>query len=296
MTHPLKASTALRTTLAGLLVAAFAGLAAPALADAPTPAPPAISKEAAARVTPPDAASVLYFIYDVDGKGETTYEVTNGSVATYWFGHAFESEGTHYYTGFAWNTAERYGKPGEDQVGPDTQVNISEVTFTLTDPGAERPWKFRGMEATIGRFGAYERGADVDTRRKAVEHRTAAGKLLLAVPTTSFENGITSDGYVLLVFNPDRLKRDGNDHVWTYVGGVLTGEDNSAACADGEVMPCTASSAELEFVADGKQDMPTLKITPKGTTISGPNKTRQLGAADVTTYAFDAAKQAYVSK
>lgn len=294
MTHPHQASPALRTSLASLLLAAFVSMPAMAQTPAQTPAP--ISNEAAARVTPPDPATVMLFTYDVDGKGETTYEVTNGSVATYWFGHAFESEGTHYYTGFSWHTAARYGKQGEDEAGPGTQVNLTEVTFTLTDPNSDKPWKFRGMEPTIGTFGAYERGTDVDTRRKAIEHRTPAGKLLLAVPTTSFENGITSDGYDLLVFNPDRLKRDGSDNVWTYVGGVLTGEDNSAACADGEVMPCTHSSGDLDFIANGKDDMPSVKVTPKGTTISGPNKTRQLGAADSTTYTFDAAKKTYVTK
>lgn len=297
MNPSLKASPSLRSTLACLFVASAAALSAPAIAEPAAPAPaPAISNAAAAAVTPPDAATVMYFIYEIDGKGKTTYEVTNGSVATYWFGHAFESEGTHYYTGFAWDTAERFGKPGEDQVGPETQANLTEVTFTLTDPASDKPWKFRGMEPTIGMFGAYEQGPDVDTKRKAIEHRTPAGQLLLAVPTTSFDNGITSAGYELLVFNPDRLKRDGDDHVWTYVGGVLTGEDNSAACADGDVMPCTASTGELEFIADGKHDMPNIKVTPKGTTISGPNKTRQLGAADVATYVFDAAKKTYVSK
>jgi hypothetical protein len=290
---------ALRRNLAGLLggtvVAAAAAWSLPVWAEPAAPAP-AITKAAAAAVTPPDAATVMYYIYQVDGKGETTYEVTNGSIATYWFGHAFESEGTHYYTGFAWDTAERFGKPGEDQVGPGTQVNLAEATFVLTDPASDKPWKFRGMENSIGQFGAYEQGVDVDTRRKAIEYRTPAGQLLLAVPTTSFGNGITSDGYDLVVFNPDRLKRDGDDHVWTYVGGVLTGEDNSAACADGDVMPCTSSTGELEFVADGKQDMPALKVIPKGTTISGPNKTRQLGAADVTTFVFDAKTKAYVEK
>ncbi|HBL66476.1 MAG TPA: hypothetical protein DDZ58_11970 [Achromobacter sp.] len=239
---------------------------------------------------------MLYAIYDVDGKGETTYEVANGSVATYWFGHAFESEGTHYYTGFAWDTADRYGKPGEDDVGPGTRVNLTEATFVLTDPASERPWKFRGMEPTIGEFGAYERGEDVDTRRKPLEFRTPAGKLLLAVPTTNFDNGITSTGYALLVFNPERLKEEVDGHVWTYVGSLLTGEDNSAACADGDVMPCTSSKGELVFSNDGKQDMPTVTVKPSGTTISGPNKTRQLGAADITAYVFDPASKAYVAK
>lgn len=301
MRTPLKVSPSLRrrcvrTTLAGLLVSAFAVLssAAPALA-APESAP-AMPKSVAAAVTPPDAATVLYFIYQIDGKGKTSYEVQNGSIATYWFGHAFESEGKHYYTGFAWETAERYGKPGEDQVGPETRVNIAESTFILNDPASERPWKFRGMEHTIGEFGAYERGEEVDTRRKPLEYRTPAGKLLLAVPTSSFENGITSDGYALLAFNPERLKEETDGNVWTYVGGILTGEDNSAACADGEVMPCTNSTGELTFTADGGNDMPRLTVKPTGTTISGPNKTRQLGAADITNYAYDSARKQYVSR
>lgn len=283
-----------RTAMAGLLASTFAVFAAPALAA--DDSAPVIPRSTAAAVTPPDAATVMYFIYQIDGKGETTYEVANGSIATYWFGHAFESEGKHYYTGFVWETAERYGKPGEDQVGPETQVNIAESTFVLNDPASERPWKFRGMEHTIGEFGAYERAPDVDTRRKPIEHRTPAGKLLLAVPDTSFENGITSDGYSLLVFDPERLKQDSDNKVWTYVGNVLTGEDNSAACADGEVMPCTSSTGELVFSADGTNDMPRVTVKPSGTTISGPNKTRQLGAADVTNYAYDTKTKQYVNR
>ncbi|QYJ19137.1 hypothetical protein KYT87_15270 [Achromobacter sp. ES-001] len=295
MTPSSKANLPVRSILASLLAAASVALAAsPAVAASDAPAP--ISQAAAARVAPPDVPSMLYAIYDVDGKGETTYEVANGSVATYWFGHAFESEGTHYYTGFAWDTADRYGKPGEDDVGPGTRVNLTEATFVLTDPASERPWKFRGMEPTIGEFGAYERGEDVDTRRKPLEFRTPAGKLLLAVPTTDFDNGITSTGYALLVFNPERLKEEVDGHVWTYVGSLLTGEDNSAACADGDVMPCTSSKGELVFSNDGKQDMPTVTVKPSGTTISGPNKTRQLGAADITAYVFDPASKAYVAK
>ncbi|AYD67653.1 hypothetical protein DVB37_14480 [Achromobacter sp. B7] len=295
MTPSSKANLPVRSILASLLAAASVALAAsPAVAASDAPAP--ISQAAAARVAPPDVPSMLYAIYDVDGKGETTYEVANGSVATYWFGHAFESEGTHYYTGFAWDTADRYGKPGEDDVGPGTRVNLTEATFVLTDPASERPWKFRGMEPTIGEFGAYERGEDVDTRRKPLDFRTPAGKLLLAVPTTNFDNGITSTGYALLVFNPERLKEEEDGHVWTYVGSLLTGEDNSAACADGDVMPCTSSKGELVFSNDGKQDMPTVTVKPSGTTISGPNKTRQLGAADITAYVFDPASKGYVAK
>lgn len=301
MTSSLKASPTLRATLASLLAVAFAALATTPAAAAPN-APGSLSRQAAAAVTPPDAATVMDTLFQIDGKGETTVEVENGRIATYWFGHAFESEGTHYYTGFAWQTAPRYTQAAgaqteaEHEAGPGTRVNLAEATFVLTDPASDTPWKFRGMEPTIGEFGAYERGEDVDTGRKPREHRTPAGKLLLAVPTTNFDNGITSDGYALLVFNPERLKNDIDGHVWTYVGSVPTGEDNSAACADGDVMPCTSSTGELVFSQDGRQDMPTVTVKPSGTTISGPNKTRQLGAADVTVYAFDAASQVYVAK
>lgn len=285
-----------RSAMAGLIAATFAAYGHPAPALAATDSAPAIQRSAAAAVKPPDAATVMYFIYQIDGKGETSYEVANGSIATYWFGHAFESEGQHYYTGFVWKTAQRYGKPGEDQVGPGTQVNIAESTFVLNDPASERPWKFLGMEPAIGEFGAYERAPDVDTRRKPVEYRTPAGKLLLAVPDTSFDNGINSDGYTLLVFDPQQLKPDSDNNVWTYVGSILTGEDNSAACSDGEVMPCTSSAGELVFTAATGNDMPRVTVKPSGTTISGPNKTRQLGAADVTHYTFDAKTKRYVSQ
>ena len=37
-----------------------------------------------AAVIPPDAPTVMYFTYQVDGDGATSYEVQNGSVATFW--------------------------------------------------------------------------------------------------------------------------------------------------------------------------------------------------------------------
>lgn len=277
-----------RKAAAGLLAATFA-----ALSPATTTAAPQTA-HAQPAIAPPDGGTVLYFIHQIDGKGATSYEVANGSIATYWFGHAFELEGTRYFTGFVWETADRYGKPGEDNVGPGTLVNLSEATFILTDPAAERPWKFRGMEPTIGEFGAYERAPEVDTRRKPLEYRTPSGKLVLAVPTENFDNGITVSAYDLFVFTaPEKRQDDVNDKVWAYVGNVLSGEDNSLACAEGDVMPCTASQGELGFAPNGSSDMPLLTVKLSGTTISGPNKTRQFGPADATTYVYDPARKAY---
>lgn len=282
-------------TLAAFGAGAGAARAAKLAAAGKLSAAQAAQTAQAAAVTPPDAPTVMYAIYQIDGKGADSYEVANGSIATYWFGHAFELNGTQYFTGFTWDTRERYGQPGEDEAGPDTQVNLAEATFTLTGSSAERPWKFRGMEHTIGMFGAYERPEAVDTRRKPLEYRTPAGKLVLAVPTQGFDNGTSFEGYALFVFNigpRDELK----DKVWTYVGSILTGDDNSAACADGDVMPCVAKTGKLTFAAQPGSDMPKLTVTPSGTEIAGPGKTRQLGAADAVTYVYDAAGKQYTEK
>ncbi len=289
----------LRGALTGLFAAAVTAAASPAaLAAGPAArldAAQATQTAQAAAVAPPDAPAVMYAIYQIDGKGADSYEVANGSIATYWFGHAFELGGTQYFTGFTWDTRERYGKPGEDEAGPETQVNLAEATFTLTGSSPERPWKFRGMEHTIGMFGAYERPEAIDTRRQPLEYRTPAGKLVLAVPTQGFDNGTSFEGYALFVFNigpRDELK----DKVWAYIGSINTGDDNSAACADGDVMPCVARTGKLTFAAQPGGDMPRITVTPSGSEIAGPGKTRQLGAADAVTYVYDEAGKQYAEK
>ena len=171
-------------------------------AQALKPASDAKQQATATAVAPPDVRTVMHTIYQVDGQGKDSYEVANGSVATYWYGHAFELNGTRYFTGFTWDTRERYGKPGEDDAGPDTQVNLAEATYTLTGSTPDKPWQFRGMTNTIGNFGAYEKPEFVDPKRKPVEYRTPAGKLVLAVPTDGFDNGTSFTGYALFVFNP----------------------------------------------------------------------------------------------
>lgn len=285
-----------RKTAAALLAATITAAFTAAI-PAPASAAEQPAAQAAGAIAPPDAASVLYAIHQIDGKGASSYEVANGSIATYWYGHAFELEGTQYFTGFVWETAERYGKPGEENVGPETQVNLSEATFILANPSSERPWKFRGMEATIGEFGAFEQPPEVDTRRKAIEHRTASGKLILAVPTEAFDNGITISGYTILVFTPPEKRQDeSKDKVWAYAGNVLAGEDNGPACADGDVMPCTRSDGELVFSPNPNSELPLLTVQFTGTTISGPGKTRKLGAADAVTYAYDSARMQYAAR
>ncbi|WP_409408337.1 hypothetical protein [Achromobacter sp.] len=297
---PPAAASAAAASAAAAPAAALLVAASPAAATS-APVSPSVNVaasagSAAARVAPPDAAAVIYAIHQVDSKGEPSANVANGSIATYWFGHAFELEGTPYYTGFIWETAERYGKPGEDDVGPMTTVNLAEATFIREPAAPDSPWKFRGMEPTIGEFGAYERPPEVDTQRKPLEYRTASGKLMLAVPTETFENGITISGYTLLVFTPPEKRQDETGNVWAYVGNVIAGEDNGPACADGDVMPCTRSEGELVFSATATADLPRVTVQFTGNTISGPGKTRKLGAGDAVIYAFDAKRKQYVAQ
>ena len=148
-------SRLLRTAMAGLLTSALAALFSPAATAAESASAATLPPTAqAAAIAPPDVATVMYSIYQIDGKGADSYEVANGSIATFWFGHAFELGGTRYYTGFTWDTRERYGKPGEDEVGPGVQVNLAEATFTQTGSTPDRPWQFRGMKHSVGEFGA----------------------------------------------------------------------------------------------------------------------------------------------
>ena len=145
--------------------------------------------------------------HDLPGRrpGQDSYEVANGSVATYWYGHAFELNGTRYFTGFTWDTRERYGKPGEDDAGPDTQVNLAEATYTLTGSTPDKPWQFRGMTNTIGNFGAYEKPEFVDPKRKPVEYRTPAGQLVLACPPTASTTAPASPATRCSSSTPDRV-------------------------------------------------------------------------------------------
>ena len=285
--------------------------AAPAAQDAEQPAdsraatPPGTNKKEDSKVadhayerkgeTPPAPDAVLYFIYDKDGDGATSYEIENGSVATYWYGHQFDLRGKHYFAGFAYSTPEKFGeaKDGSDPA-PGSKVTLANATFVLSKPGAEKPWSVVGAEPYIGEFGAYEKGDEVDPRRTAVSYVTENGQYLLAVPTTSLQSGSELTGYAVLRFQPGELE-DIEDHHWRYLGTIWTGEDNSAACDGGEVMPCAASSGALAF-EPGARALPDIVVSPRGTTIASPGRTRTLGPEDRSTYTYDPGKKAYVAR
>jgi hypothetical protein len=243
---------------------------------------------------PPSPSSVLYFIYQKDGDGALSYEVENGSWTTYWYGYGFELDGKQYYTGFAYDTPFKFGKAAEESdPAPDAKATITQSTFVLTAPGTESPWAFQGSDRDVGEFGAYEKGNEIDETRKPQSYRTPAGNLMLAIPTWYLAAGTRVSSFDLLLFNPHELKVD--DQRWIYLGNVVAGEDNGAACdeEDGGKIACAKSSGTLSFVPQEGSDLPLLRVARNGTEVVSPGKTRVLGPDDVTDYRYDSAKKQY---
>lgn len=248
----------------------------------------------ATEVQPPSPSSVLYFIYQKDGDGALSYEVENGSWTTYWYGYRFELDGKQYYTGFAYDTPFKFSKAEqESDPAPDAKATITQSTFVLTAPGTESPWTFQGSDRAVGEFGAYEKGNEIDKTREPQSYRTPSGNLVLAIPTWYLATGVQVSSFDLLVFNPHELKID--DQRWRYLGNVVTGTDNGAACdeEDGGKITCFKSSGALTFVPQEGGDLPLLRIARSGTEIVSPGKTRELGPTDTTEYKYDPATKQY---
>ena len=268
----------------------IAGWTLAAAALAPSLAPLA----AQAQKLPPGAVfTAIHNIPEKDDNAESV-ELENGVISTYWYGHEFDVAGRHFFTGFVWNTRDAEARKGEDVAAPDVQVRIAQATFERTHPGKTPAYSFYAVERKTGQFGGREKPPEVDTARKALEFHTADNRMVLAVPTRTFENGITIDGYATFLFT---LKKEFALHewLWAYTGSIQTGEDNSAACDGGAVMPCANGKGELSFVP-GQGGLPQIQVKLSGTTIEGPGKTRTLGAADATTYVFNEKTRMYVSK
>lgn len=245
---------------------------------------------------PPTPSSVLYLIYQKDGDGALSYEVENGSWATYWYGYSFDLKGKRYFTGFASETPSKYGKSEEESYpGSDDKVTLTQATFSLTSPGTDKPWSFDGAELYIGEFGAYEKANEIDENRKPHSYQTSGGKLVLAIPTWYLSSGTRVESFDVFVFDPDELTKV-DDKRWTYLGNIVTGEDNGAACdeEDGTSMPCVKSSGTLSFVPQDGSDLPLIRIAMSGTKIASPGKARTLGPADTTEHRYDSAKKQYL--
>ncbi|CAD7727515.1 hypothetical protein LMG31886_39970 [Xanthomonas hydrangeae] len=242
----------------------------------------------------PAPGRVLEDIYGQKGDGSASYAIDNGAVASFWYGHRFDLGGKHYYTGFANASPEKYGKSEEEDVpDPAVGVSISQATYVLDSADGKPTWTLFQAQLWAGDFGGNEKADTLDQKRKSQSTETNDGHLLLAVPTTGFNDGVTSSGFAMFTFDPN--KNDLGDYKgWVYLGTLATGEDNSAACDDEGSMKCATSTGTLSFETPKSGAMPILRVAMHGTAIAGPGKVGTLGANDAVTYTYDAAKQAYM--
>ncbi|TQM17385.1 hypothetical protein FB548_0768 [Pseudoxanthomonas sp. 3HH-4] len=252
---------------------------------------PENKEEDMSELKPPSADSVLYFIYQRDGDGAVSYKIDGGATVSYWYGHEFDLDGKHYFTGFGAKT-QGEGPDGDDGMMDPEHVAISQATFTRVEKDGKQAWSKPDTDGYVGEFGRLGRADEVDTSRKAHGYATDDGRYVLAVPTRDFMNGEEVQSFAMFLFDPD-----GKDALsfrqWGYVGSVRVGGDNQAACSDGHVMPCTASTGDLAFERASDGGLPALKVTPSGNTNAGPGKVRTLGPADAVTYRFDANAERY---
>ena len=239
---------------------------------------------------PPSADSVLYFIYQRDGDGAVSYKIDGGATVSYWYGHAFDLKGKHYFAGFA-SKNQGEGPEGDDGMMDPEHVAISQATFTRMEKDGKQEWSKPDTDGYIGEFGRMGRPEQIDDSRKTQSFATGDGRYLLAVPTQDFVNGNDVRLFSLFLFDPGNVDKLGFRQ-WGYLGSIPVGDDNSAACDGGQVMPCVASTGTLAFErADG--GLPILKVSVEGTTIASPGKIRDLTDADDVIYTFDETSERY---
>ena len=258
-------------------------------------ASPVASNQEAMTAQTPAPKQVLSDIYQMDIHDAEDVDIGNGSKATFWYGYAFELAGKHYFTGFAYDTPEKFGNQ-DDTPSPDGKVTLTDGIYEGSTSGtAKSTWTFRVSERDIGEFGSYERADAIDTFQQAQSYPTKDNRLILALPTWYLASGVRMHNYAILIFNPKKPD-DPEDTRWTYLGDVSSGEDNGAACdADGtgNHMPCVKSSGVLSYTASNGSDLPAIRIAMSGSVIDDAGKTRTLGPADAREYRYDPAKKSY---
>lgn len=253
-------------------------------------APPQTKEHDMSELKPPSADSVLYFIYQRDGDGAVSYKIDGGATVSYWYGHAFDLGGKRYFAGFG-SKSQGEGPEGDDGMMDPEHVAISQATFTRVEKDGKSEWSKPDTDGYVGEFGRMGRPEQIDDSRKAQSFTTGDGRYLLAVPTQDFVNGTDVRMFSLLLFDPGNVDKLGFRQ-WGYLGSIPVGDDNSAACDGGQVMPCVASTGTLAFEAAG-EGLPTLKVSSKGTTIASPGKVRDMTDADDVVYSFDQTTERY---
>ena len=239
---------------------------------------------------PPSADSVLYFIYQHDGDGAVSYKVDGGATVSYWYGHAFDLKGKHYFTGFG-AKSQGEGPEGDDGMMDPEHVAISQATFMRVERDGKVEWSKPDADGFVGEFGRMGRPEQTDDSRKAQSFTTGDGRYLLAVPTLDFVSGTDVRMFALFLFDPDAVDELGFRN-WGYLGSIPVSDDNAAACDEGQVMPCVASTGTLAFERTG-DGLPRLKVSSKGTTIASPGRIRDMTEADDVVYSFDQETERY---
>ncbi len=235
---------------------------------------------------PPSPDSILYFVYERDGDGAHSFKVDGGDVISYWYGYSFDLKGEHYFTGF---TSRSDGAEGQESDGMTTDpehVSIGQATLVKTNQAGKEAWSQIAKDGFVGEFGKLSQPETVDESRRAVSHELPDGRLLLGVPTRLFEDGTAISTYAMFLFDRNGLPQT-PFRVWTYVGTIQAGSDNSAACEDG-VLTCAVSTGELSFEPSADGVLPRIRVALSGETVSGPGKTRALGTEDALLFKFDA--------
>ena len=240
---------------------------------------------------PPSPDSVLYFVYQRDGDGAHSFQVEGGAVVSYWYGHAFDLKGEHYFTGFTTRSAGTEGPEADSTMMEAGHVAIGQATLVKRDQDGEARWSQIATDGFVGEFGQSDQPEPIDNSREAVSHELSDGRLLLGVPTRVFDDGVAFYGYAMFVFN-----RSGQPQtpfrVWTYAGTIQAGSDNSAAC-EGGVLTCAVSTGQPSFEPAPEGAMPRIRVALSGETVSGPGQTRALGPADALVFDFDANTERY---
>ena len=279
--------------LAAAIAVLVVGCDAPAgrTADAAAQTKPPQEKDhQMSELKPPSPDSVLYFIYQRDGDGAVSYKVDGGATVSYWYGHAFDLGGKHYFTGFG-AKSQGEGPEGDDGMMDPEHVAISQATFTRVEKDGKVEWSKPDTDGYVGEFGRMGRPEQIDDSRKAQSFKTGDGRYLLAVPTRDFMNGTEVGMFSLLLFDPGSVDKLGFRQ-WGYLGSIPVSDDNSDACDGGQVMPCVASTGTLTFEQVG-EGLPRLKVSSQGTTIASPGKVRDMTAADDAVYSFDETSERY---
>ncbi|VWB07336.1 hypothetical protein [Burkholderia lata] len=246
---------------------------------------------------PPRPGQVLEAIYQKDAHGEDTMEIANGSQAAYWYGHAFDLNGNHYFTGFAYDTPNKYAEQEKAAApAPDARVTITEATFEWTTDGGVAGWNMVGSERSIGEFGGYEKADTIDDKEPAVSMTTPNGQIVLAVPTWYLASGTRIKSFSMFVYQRTNASSNPDDTDWTYAGNVFRGNDNGAACdvdGTGNHVPCVTGSSTLTFLPAVGRDWPRLRVAMKGTGIDNVGQKKTYGAADVVEYRFNPKTKVY---